>query len=370
MTKVFIFWGPKEKFNEEIPKNYTTLSDLVNTFDNYRNTYRIVSDNVIKALKYEYDFFEDLVAFGDEFHSVNESFMLSFVSRISSIEFDSIFLHNPPYNIIQQFKRSNVNIEEKNYEYSNITRNLIREIDNEYDKYIVGQADVKREILLSLISLLNEHNSKPVVLMFYGPSGVGKTETAKFISQKLGGNLFRQQFSMFQSSKYLAYLYGDSINEGSFALDLLERKTNVIFLDEFDKVDTHFHSAFYELFDEGIYKDKNYKVNLKKSIIICTSNYGDEQQVKSHLGEAMYSRIDNVIEFNSLSGSDKVTLINMKVEQKLNDYNKNQRELIDQLKIINILKENLESIVNVREIDRSVQKLISLELLNGILKNG
>ena len=39
-------------------------------------------------------------------------------------------------------------------------------------------------------------------LMFYGPSGVGKTETAKFLSEILGGQLLYKQFSMFQNNEF------------------------------------------------------------------------------------------------------------------------------------------------------------------------
>ena len=71
--------------------------------------------------------------------------------------------------------------------------------------------------------------------MFYGPSGVGKTETAHFLNSLLGGELLRKQFSMFHSDKFTSYLFGGSHNESSFALDLLNRESGVILIDEFDK---------------------------------------------------------------------------------------------------------------------------------------
>lgn len=100
----------------------------------------------------------------------------------------------------------------------------------------------------------------PVVVMFYGPSGVGKTETAKFISRLTGGLLFRKQFSMLHSEKFASYVFGGSHQEPSLALDLMERESSVILFDEFDKASSVFHSAFYELFDEGVLEDKNYRV--------------------------------------------------------------------------------------------------------------
>ena len=45
------------------------------------------------------------------------------------------------------------------------------------------------------------------------------------------------------------------LHQKSFAKDLLARDSNVILLDEFDKANSIFHSAFYQLFDEGIFED-------------------------------------------------------------------------------------------------------------------
>ena len=58
----------------------------------------------------------------------------------------------------------------------------------------------------------------------------------------------------------------------------MDRESNIILLDEFDKANSVFSSTFYQLFDEGKYEDHNYYVKLEKSIIVCTSNYTDEAQ--------------------------------------------------------------------------------------------
>ncbi len=49
-----------------------------------------------------------------------------------------------------------------------------------------------------------------------------------------------------------------------------------------------------------IYEDQNYYVKLEKSIIICTSNYTDEAQIKKELGDAIYNRFDAIIKFADL----------------------------------------------------------------------
>ncbi|MBL4966864.1 hypothetical protein [Bacillus halotolerans] len=53
------------------------------------------------------------------------------------------------------------------------------------------------EILQTLYPLINGGKQKPVVLMLYGPAGVGKTETAKLMNKKQ--DMFRIQLSMFHN---------------------------------------------------------------------------------------------------------------------------------------------------------------------------
>ena len=129
----------------------------------------------------------------------------------------------------------------------------------------------------------------------------GKTETAQFVNGLLGGTLLRKQFSMFHNEKFASYLFGGTHSEASFARDLLDRESGVILIDEFDKANSVFHSAFYQLFDGGAFEDKNYSIELGPSLIICTSNYGTEDEIRKALGDALYSRFDSLVHFKPLS---------------------------------------------------------------------
>lgn len=106
----------------------------------------------------------------------------------------------------------------------------------------------------------------PSVIMFYGPSGVGKTETARCLSGAVGGELTRVQFSMMQTQEAYEYLFGAEHSKASFARDLLARESNVVLIDEFDKVDPRLYNMFYQLFDEGRYVDMNYDVDMRNAL--------------------------------------------------------------------------------------------------------
>ena len=165
----------------------------------------------------------------------------------------------------------------------------------------------------SIFSNTNVLNS--VVLLFYGNSGIGKTETAQFLTEKIGGQILRKQFSMYQNNESANYLFGGKYNEKSFAKDLIGRDSNVILLDEFDKAYSVFHSAFYQLFDEGIYEDQNYKVDVRHALIICTSNYKSKDEVREKLGNPIFNRFDGVIRLTDLDSEAKIEIARKELDE-------------------------------------------------------
>ena len=203
--------------------------------------------------------------------------------------------------------------------------------------------------------------------MFYGASGVGKTETAKFISNVLGQKLFRKQFSMFHSEEFSGYLFGGNHSQACFAKDLLERESNVILLDEFDKAAPVFHSAFYQLFDEGVFEDKNYNVLLYNAIIICTSNYKTEDEIRKHLGDPIFYRFDKFIEFENLSAESVQKIIDIVIDGKCNKLNIKEKKQVEIEKIRQIMQSYASKINNVRQINNIVEEFIGKELVEKLL---
>ena len=118
-----------------------------------------------------------------------------------------------------------------------LSREKLKEVYSNIEKDILGQSNCKKQIISGMYRLIAKANKKQVVLMLYGPSGVGKTESAKSISKTMGGELLRIQFSMMQTTEAYNYVFGAEHSKGSFARDMMARESNVILIDEFDKVD-------------------------------------------------------------------------------------------------------------------------------------
>lgn len=365
MNKILIFYGSNRAFLEECPTSFRNLTDVVaEVDDNSKNMILHIpavekeTQEVEKKPKIK---IENFVINSDEYSGVREHVIINFANFIANMDIENMYIQNPPLQISEQLHRlydlQNI-IKVVRQPYSKITKAVIQKFNKEYDDKIIGQEKAKGEVLQSLYPLMNDKQKKPTVVLFYGDTGIGKTETANYLSELLNGKLMRKQFSMYQNNNFATYLFGGTNNEGSFAKDLLDRDSNVILLDEFDKANPVFHSAFYQLFDEGVYEDKNYKVNLDYAIIICTSNYKTKGEIIEHLGSAIYNRFDAVIHFQNLSVDAKTKITEMTINEISASFKEDDIEI--EQSILEKLKKQAIACTNVREIKRLIKGTFSL----------
>lgn len=364
MKKVVIFYGPRGEFEKIIPNSKArNLTDLVMEIDTDSNTLKLeLPDNPVKPkekLKVT-----NFIVGSDEYTGVKEHVIINFINFLAKMEVENLYLHNPPLSISIQISSLYPDTKVIQHKYKLLSEDNIINIYKSYDNKIKGQNEACMKLLQALFPLTSGKRNKPVVILFYGDTGLGKTETAKLISNIIGENLFRKQFSMFQNNQFYTYIFGGAHYERSFAKDLLDRESNVILLDEFDKANSTFHSAFYQLFDEGIYEDQNYHLELFQSIIICTSNYKSEDDIKSHLGKAIFSRFDAVIKFSSLSVEAKKQITIMQYEKKLAEYDEENQRTIRELNIYDKLIQYTIKCNNAREISNLIEQTFSHILLN------
>lgn len=360
----YIFYGSKVEFQKKIPKNYRTLTDLVMELDVSKMLVQIEGqehkENTIEKVKVE-----NFVAGSQEYAGVREHVILNFANFLAKMEVQNIYLHNPPLQISEQIKRLYPDTIVESQEYKTITEEIIKTLNNQYNDTIIGQSRVKSQLLKALLPLSLSDREKPVVMLFYGSSGIGKTETANFISKCLEERIFRKQFSMFQNNQFSTYLFGGAHYEKSFAKDLLDRESNVILLDEFDKANPVFHSAFYQLFDEGYFEDQNYIVQLKKSVIICTSNYKEIDEIRKELGDAIFNRFDVIIGFDELSEEAKLEIAETFILSEQTKY-KQEKDMEISEQYINNLRRLVIKCRNAREIQHLVSDTFALYYIKQI----
>lgn len=154
-------------------------------------------------------------------------------------------------------------------------------LENLIHQRIVNQEQAVKEVSSALRRARAEVQVRSAPMgnfLFMGPTGVGKTETAKALAAIYFGSesrMIRLDMSEFQDTKDIPRLIGSPGEEGFLTTSVRENPFSIILLDEIEKAHPNILNLFLQVLDEGFLTDGlSRKVDFKNSIIIATSNAG------------------------------------------------------------------------------------------------
>lgn len=361
--KIIIFYGSKKDF-EQMIADETSEDEFTIPFmeliQHYNARLRPNESGVRESALNQNIEVDNCIVRADDYGSVLEHVLSNFVTIVTlNHDIGTLFVHNPPRKVLDSLKSGYGDaIEYHSTSYKQISREKLKDVYANIEADILGQNNCKKQIISGMYRLITKSSNKPVVLMLYGPSGVGKTESAKSISKTMGGELLRVQFSMMQTNEAYNYVFGAEHSKSSFARDMMSRESNVILIDEFDKVNPSFYNAFYELFDEGRYVDTNYDVNLGQAIFLLTCNFESEEEIKKALGPAMFSRIGCCVEYEELSTEQKQTIIENWYSKLIESLKDDEREIIENTDILPWFIKNAERFDNIRILKTKLENAV------------
>ena len=306
----------------------------------------------------------------------------------SSIQFELSKMLNLPEEQVAERETENLANLEKNLKATVYGQD--EAIENIVDKILVAQAGLKPD-------------DKPVgSFVFMGPTGTGKTETAKQLAKALGVKLVRFDMSEYQEKHSVAKLIGSppgyvghEETSGQLIEKLQENPNCVLLLDEIEKAHPDVSQILLQIMDNGMITGSNGKeADARNSILILTTNLGAKDAEKSAIGftEDTEKEYDDgemkkffAPEFrNRLDGT--ITFARLTKEVMLKIVGKFLVELKEMIKdkdiAIEVTDEALDALVEKgfdrkmgarplqRVIDKEIKRPLSREILFGKLKKG
>lgn len=356
-----------DRENENIPLK-VNLDEFIPLNANYDEKVKTIKAKYTNKQSEEYTLIANTTFFSTVRDFVYSNLPLLIESMINDTELlvRHVILNNPPDKVYQAFldRRSQYSVENIPRKSFILNKESLIAVKNNLNKSINGQENVKKHILVNLSKYLYSNTTSPLILAFIGPQGVGKTEMARVISDSLfeEGHLFREQMSMLTNAASQDYLFGSDTSSKSFSKNLLQRRSNVLLLDEFNLINPNFYGAFYQMFDEGKFVDGYYTVNLDKTIIICTGNYMSKQEMVSDLGAPLYSRFNDICVFDKLSVADYLKIAESKLNNKIKNLKSEYQKKINKNKILEKIQ-TLGEFSDVRSLDHVIDQLINKYLL-------
>jgi len=146
---------------------------------------------------------------------------------------------------------------------------------------IINQNEAVREVSTALRrarAQVTVRKGPMGAFLFLGPTGVGKTETAKALAQVYFGSeerMVRLDMSEFQAAADIPRLLGSPGEEGLLTTQIRENPFSLLLLDEIEKAHPNILNLFLQVLDEGFVTDGlGRKIDFKHCIIIATSNAG------------------------------------------------------------------------------------------------
>ena len=217
-------------------------------------------------------------------------------------------------------------------------------LEQEIHERLIGQDEAVKAVSASLrrARAAMKDSRRPIAsFLFLGPTGVGKTELAKAVSQIYFGSedyLIRLDMSEYQQADSIRKMIGDVDGTLGYLTEAVRKKPfALILLDEIEKANPDILNLFLQLLDDGRLTDgQGRTISFAESIIIATSNIGAifiqdqikaktslniikqeliDNQLREHMRPELINRFDGIIVFKPLDEGNIFTIATLMLKK-------------------------------------------------------
>ncbi len=275
-------------------------------------------------------------------------------------------------------------------------------LEKELKNIIIGQDEAVRMVCTSILVSKsglgnNEEKNKPISsYIFYGPTGVGKTEMAVQLAKLMDMNMVRIDMSEYSEQHSVSKLFGSPPGyvgfeqSGVLTEQVHKNPYSVILFDEIEKSHHSIHNTLLQILDYGKMTDNfGRNINFSNTIIICTTNTGSSSMDKITPGfgnlnnneiidkelEEIFSpefrnRFSAIIRFNHLNENTIFKIIDKEMEIIRSSFKKKRIDFeIDNSVNAFVLKNGYNKSMGARPIERFINEKIKIKLANLFLEN-
>lgn len=272
----------------------------------------------------------------------------------------------------------------------------LKDLERQINTQLIGQDEAVAKTVAAVKKSrvgLADPNRPDAVLLFMGPSGVGKTQLAKLLATHLFGSLNHLvtfDMSEFVEEHTISRLlgappgYAGCEEEGRLSAAVRNTPFCILLFDEIEKAHARIFDIFLPIFEEGRLKDaQGREISFKNCIIILTSNLGAEllsragdedvsrkliEELRGKFRPEFINRIDEIIPFYPLLSEDIRCILRLEINRlrlRLKEKKLGVRMYQDAYKYI--AQAGYSAEFGARELRRAVDRLITTPLSDRIL---